>query len=62
MFKKVGTSTGVKFNRFKKWGKMRNSFFIVKSMDGSDPGIYGYILQENGAIILAENGAKLIIE
>lgn len=60
---KTGRGMGLRFNRFRKDGKFKNSFFIVKDVIGGNiPGNRGYILQENGFIVLAENTAKLIIE
>lgn len=59
------TRMGLKFNKFKKWGSTKDSFFIVKGKSGSTPPPppgAGFILQENGAKILSEGGGRLITE
>ena len=55
---------GFTFNKLRKWSRSKGSFFIVKMDEGGAPipPMAGYILQENGFIVLAENTAKLIIE
>ena len=58
------TGKGFRFNKLRKWSRAKGSFFIVKNQRGSipPPADSGYILQENGAVVLGEDTAKLIVE
>jgi hypothetical protein len=56
---------GFRFNKLRKWSRTKGSFFIIKQDEQAGPpppANSGFILQENGAVVLAEDGAKCIVE